>query len=112
VFDQFHRGVESSDADDAVPVADVAVVGDQVAEVRSSRYRECLDAAGRDDSVGRSGEPGLFGVLSGDRASGPFEQAAANTVARNSGRTCGLVGRAAGPRVDVSILIIMSTVDA
>src|SRR4029453_6890609 len=31
VFDQLHRGVESADADDAVPVADLAVIEHQVA---------------------------------------------------------------------------------
>src|SRR5829696_10257778 len=31
LLDQLHRGVESSDTDDAVPVADIAVIEDQVA---------------------------------------------------------------------------------
>jgi|RhiMetdeSRZDD1v2_1073273.scaffolds.fasta_scaffold3619353_1 hypothetical protein len=31
VFDQLHRGVESADANDAIPIADVAVVEHQVA---------------------------------------------------------------------------------
>jgi len=34
VLDQLHRGVESAEADDAIPVADVAVVEDQVARRR------------------------------------------------------------------------------
>src|SRR5512132_1866423 len=68
-------------------------------------------AAGRDDSVGRPGEPGSSGALARDRASGPFEPAVANPVARNSGGTSAQVGRAADQRVAVINLMIMATAD-